>query len=328
MTKSLYEKAKEFLTGVQPAVPEGAAPAVVWDDLINAFIGAVITYIRGCAGGASTASARIKEGGAVSYVAALKIVKQQAPDLRGKARQAKAHELVAKGKDLTDEELADLCNQAKDIPIPSAPVGLWPMAILLCLCVGSATFAQDGPKGLWPVDEEQNVRLDKLEGEAAKIQSSFRTVQGQLDEIKNRLPAPVVDPRPVVDASAIDPVVALRQGLAELDARLDKLAAKQLPSPQKQVASSKVAAALNHSPAFEMHNGVMTHTSDAHLLHHGYKPADFAGLTPDQKDRLHGAAHGTGQLVAGSQLRQEARQQVAYETQCNGRSCRRVRRRG
>lgn len=114
----------------------------------------------------------------------------------------------------------------------------------------------------------------------------------------------------------------------EQNKRLDRLEAAVFPKEAKQVSPGMSlqdrpvgkALPLNHAPAYQIINGVLHHTSDAHLIQHGYSPEDLVGLTPAQKDALHGAAHGTQQLT------QPAKMQPQYQMICNGRSCRRVRR--
>ena len=76
---------------------------------------------------------------------------------------------------------------------------------------------------------------------------------------------------------------------------------------------STPAKALQAAPVYEIINGVPTHTSDAHLRFHGYTDQQLQGLTQEQKDRLHGAAHA-------------AQRTVTVSTVCNGRNCRRLRR--
>lgn len=89
---------------------------------------------------------------------------------------------------------------------------------------------------------------------------------------------------------------------------------------------SDLGKALQSAPAYEIHNGVRVHTSDAHLIHHGYSPAQFAGLTPDQKDRLHGAAHLPQKSIDRS-VQPVATVSAGYAEVCNSHSCRRIRRR-
>lgn len=86
--------------------------------------------------------------------------------------------------------------------------------------------------------------------------------------------------------------------------------------------------ALQAAPAYEVINGVLTHTSDAHLRFHGYTDAQIAGLSPEQKDRLHGAAHaGNFSVAATKPMKVSATVTTSYVDLCNGRNCRRIRRR-
>jgi hypothetical protein len=253
MIPSLFDKAGAFLKDSSPSTTE----KILDPTLIATFLSSVLSFIRGCSS-QTTAAERIKEGGPVAMGAALKIVREHT-DLKGAARRQKAAELVKTGKDLTPEEMQSLLSDAADIPVETPPTGVWPMAVLLCIFFfGSACQAQE-IKGIWPIDVEQNKRLDRLE------------------------------------------------------AAVFSKEAKEPSSPR--------SLPTNHAPAYQIINGVLHHTSDAHLIEHGYSPEDLVGLTQAQKDALHGAAH----AAQPSRALASAKQPV-YQTICNGRSCRRVKR--
>lgn len=110
-----------------------------------------------------------------------------------------------------------------------------------------------------------------------------------------------------------------------IEKRLDEISNKLSPAQVTSKAlSPSVAEALKHAPAYMIINGVMTHTSDDHLIQHGWKPEQLVGLTPDQKDRLHGASHGTAATAQAQQV--TATVSGNHVNLCNGRACRRLRR--
>lgn len=115
-----------------------------------------------------------------------------------------------------------------------------------------------------------------------------------------------------------------------IEKKLDELIAKSravkpATAVGQAVAFPSVVKALQSDPMYEIVNGVRTHTSDDHLIAHGWKPEQFAGMTPDQKDRLHGAAHANGIEPVVSQARVTATIQSGYAQVCNGKRCRRIR---
>lgn len=279
MLSSLQDKAASVLKNTQ-ADTEAAIDVV----LIQTFLSTILSFIRGCSS-QSTAEERIREGGPVAMHTALQVVKKTT-NLRGKERRQKAAELVEQGKKLTTEEMNSLLNDAKDLPTPKAPIGIWPVLLLLSLLLCSSSSAQE-PKGIWPVDIEQNRRLDALEASAGKTEETLRSVLVYLEQLKPE--------------SAKD-----KQAILDYSNRVKGM----LSSPQKNLP-------LNHAPAYQLVNGVRHHTSDQHLIEHGYTAEQIKGLTPDQKDALHGAAH------AGVFAVQQVQPQ--YQQVCNGRSCRRVR---
>lgn len=139
-------------------------------------------------------------------------------------------------------------------------------------------------------------------------------------------------------AIAGDQPVGIFQIDVEQNRRLDVLEKKvdeilnTMGKPAKSapaVTMPTVAAALAaRSPAYEIRDGVRYHTSDAHLIAHGWKPEQFAGLSPDQKDWLHGAAHAMGIEPAKTvTLQQQTTATISggYAEVCNGRRCRRFR---
>lgn len=279
MLSSLQDKAASVLKNTQ-----AGAEATIDVVLIQAFLSTILSFIRGCSS-QSTAEERIREGGPVAMHTALQVVKKTT-DLRGKERRQKAAELVEQGKKLTTDEMKSLLSDANDLPTPKTPVGVWPVLLLLSLSLCSTASAQE-PKGIWPVDIEQNRRLDALEASAGKTEETLRSVLVYLEQLK---PESAKDKQAILDYSN---------------------RVKGMLSPQK-------ALPLNHAPAYQLINGVRHHTSDQHLIEHGYTAEQIKGLTPEQKDALHGAAH-AGVFAAA------AAQQPQYQQVCNGRSCRRVR---
>ena len=102
-----------------------------------------------------------------------------------------------------------------------------------------------------------------------------------------------------------------------IEKRLDDIS-KRIGLEHSPGLAQRIEKALQSTPAYEIINGVQTHTSDAHLLFHGYTAAQIAGLTPDRKDRLHGEAHASSQKTVSMT--------TAYMEVCNGRRCRRIKR--
>lgn len=242
--------------------------------LVMAFMSAIITAWKNCRN-PEVAKAQTLAGGPVAFGQAIQIVRRET-NLRGKAARLKAMELVEAGKKLTPEELADIENEANDVPVNTVvPVGIFQLSLfMLCLLLFAAPA--QAQSGIFQIDIEQNRRLDVIEK--------------KLDDISNRigLTAPIV-----------------RAGTLE-------------------------GKTLQSAPAYEIVNGVQTHTSDAHLRFHGYTDEQIRGLTPDQKDRLHGAAHNGNfaqvKLAAVIPRQISATVTTGYVEICNGRKCRRLRR--
>lgn len=239
--------------------------------LILAFMSAIITAWKNCSN-PEVAKAQTLAGGPVAYGQAIRIVRSET-DLRGKAARLKAMELVKAGTKLTPEELADMENEAKDVPPNlSIPVGIFQLSLIM-FCILLFTAPAHAQSGIFQIDIEQNRRLDQLEK--------------KVDDIAVRI-------------GIVSPVV-----------------------------TAPAAKALQSAPAYEIINGVRTHTSDAHLRFHGYTDAQIAGLSPEQKDRLHGAAHNGNFAVAGAVVAPVKRivtVSAAFVDVCNGRKCRRIRR--
>ena len=241
--------------------------------LFSAIAGFILQIVKGCSS-PDAAKAQIKAGGPVAFSHAMHVVKQNT-DLRGKPARRKAQELVSAGTQMSEEELDDLVNDAKDAPtLPVTPNGIFQLIAVVSVLLFAASAIAQEPVGIFQIDVEQNRRLDVIEK--------------KLDELVAKS---------AKTASAVGQPATL-------------------PS---------VVKALQSNPAYEIINGVRTHTSDAHLIAHGWKPEQFAGMTPDQKDRLHGAAHALGIEPAVSPMRTTATVQGGYAEICNGQRCRRVR---
>lgn len=254
---------KETLDKLAAVITE--PDAMIDPSLVLAFMSAIITAWKNCSN-PEVAKAQTLAGGPVAYGQAIRIVRSET-DLRGKAARLKAMELVKAGTKLTPEEIADMENEAKDVPTNlSIPVGIFQLSLFM-LCILLFTAPAHAQSGIFQIDIEQNRRLDQLEK--------------KVDDIAIRI-------------GIVSPVV--------------------------------VAPA---APAYEIINGVRTHTSDAHLRFHGYTDAQIAGLSPEQKDRLHGAAHNGNFAVAGAVVAPVKRivtVSAAFVDVCNGRKCRRIRR--
>lgn len=175
---------------------------------------------------------------------------------------------------------------------PKAEKEIMRTALFACLLlVSTVGLAQESPKGIWPIDEVQNARLDSLENEVAKAKASVQSLQEQLTKLKEPVSAPASTP------------------------------------PQKAVAKRDVSRLFNHPPAFLSDRfGQQYNTTDQHLLEHGYTPEEIKGLTPAQKNALHGAAH-AGQMAAAPVAAVQY-STAQYSIECNGRRCRKVRRHG
>lgn len=379
MIQSLKDKATKFLADAKDAATS-VEQAVDFTAILS-FVSSIITAIRGCTS-QTTAQERIKEGGPVAMGAALSVVRESHPELKRLARRQKAAELVDQGTKLSDDEMKDLMSQASDIPVASAPTGVWPMILAFTALLLFSASAQ-AQEGVWPIDEVQNQRLDKLEGEAAKIQSSFQALNSKIDTLIQKSTA---SPAPAVAASTETELdeIAVQRIMESFDARLDKLeqpktglpsTAKEFPaapaektgwekmtagqqkafkaelksirealteinagSPQKQqvAAGRNLQPLYNHSPAFMGDSaGNLLNTTDQHLLDHGFTRQEISGLTAQQKNSLHGAAHAghvpqPGRVLAAGNTVTVSRA-VTYQAasgECNGRRCNRARRRG
>lgn len=262
---------------------------VIDPTLVMAFLSAVITAWKSCRN-PEVAKAQTLAGGPVAYGQAIKIVRQET-DLRGKPARMKAMALVEAGTKLTPDEIAELENESKDVPSNtggiSVPVGIFQLSLFL-ICLLFFTAPVQAQSGIFQIDVEQNRRLDVLEK--------------KVDDIANRIGLNT----PIVVAPAV----------------------------KSTLPSAALSMALKVAPAYEIHNGVQTHTSDAHLLSHGYTASQIAGLTPVQKDHLHGAAHAGNfspqQIQAatkGTLTQRTVTVSAEYVDLCQGRNCRRIRRR-
>lgn len=160
--KSLGLKIQEALVAAKvidaPESGEAAFDPTLW----LSFISGVVEIFRGCRNPA-TAREHIKEGSAVSYRYAVQLAKDEG--YKGNERKRVAKELVAKGKTLTDEELDGIQKDAEDLPQPPPTAGgFWPMWIaILALLIPAAVYSQEKPTSFWPIDIEQNRRLDDHE---------------------------------------------------------------------------------------------------------------------------------------------------------------------
>lgn len=126
--------------------------------LIVALVGQIITAIRGCRS-PERAKAQIREGGAVAYSQAIRIVRDEG--YKGREARELATDIVREGVNMTDAELDELITESKDLPQPPpAAGGFWPMWGLLLLALPSVGLAQDSTTKFWPIDAEQNRRLD------------------------------------------------------------------------------------------------------------------------------------------------------------------------
>ena len=128
--------------------------------LIMTFITAILSIWKGCSSPAA-AKAQTKAGGPVAFGHALQVVRQET-DLRGKYARRKAAELVEAGKNLTEEELDDMANDAKDAPDKPKGIFHFSWLPLFLLLVPSVSLASP-PAGIFQIDVEQNRRLDVIE---------------------------------------------------------------------------------------------------------------------------------------------------------------------
>lgn len=129
--------------------------------LILAWADAILNLIRRCRSPES-AKAQIRKGGPVSFGQALTIVHDRT-DLRGRPARMKARELMEAGAKLTDEELADLVEDAQDIPAPIPRGGIFQLLWLIGAMLLAASTAHAQPAGMFQIDVEQNRRLDVIE---------------------------------------------------------------------------------------------------------------------------------------------------------------------
>lgn len=82
------------------------------------------------------------------------------------------------------------------------------------------------------------------------------------------------------------------------------------------------------TPWYVMVNGRPQNASVDHLVKwHGYKASDLAGLNYDQLNRIHGWEHTHGKATVTVAVNSQQNEGAVYEyqTQCDGKSCRRVR---
>lgn len=283
MKQSILDKLAAAITNPDEAIDP---------TLVMAFLSAVITAWKSCRN-PEVAKAQTLAGGPVAYGQAIRIVRQET-DLRGKPARMKAMALVEAGTKLTPEEIAELENEAKDVPaatggfgVTSIPVGIFQFSLIMS-CLLFFTAPVQAQSGIFQIDIEQNRRLDVLEK--------------KIDDIANQIGLNT----PIVVAPAL----------------------------KSTLPATALSMAMRVQPAYEIRNGIQTHTSDAHLLQHGYTASQIAGLTPDQKDHLHGAAHAGNfspqQVQAatkGNLTQRTVTVSAEYVDLCQGRNCRRIRRR-
>jgi len=120
--------------------------------MIIGIVSSIFEMIRGCSSPAS-ASRQIKRGKSLAYRSVKKALKKQGYE--GNVKKV-AREIAEKGRDLSEEEIQMILDDAADVPQPPPkPGGLWPLWVLLPLLL-MPSFAQ---AGLWPVVEDKSVEV-------------------------------------------------------------------------------------------------------------------------------------------------------------------------
>ena len=140
----------------------GKTAPVLTLEFITGIIGAITAAIRGCRS-PETAASHIKDGTPTAYLAMRKVYRDEG--YRGRDLKKMAMEAAKEGTKMSEAELQFLISEAKDVPapIPVAPPNSWWPAVLLFALVllSNSASASDMPKMWWPIDAEQNTRLDK-----------------------------------------------------------------------------------------------------------------------------------------------------------------------
>lgn len=283
--------------------------------IIITVIGMILDFIKSCRN-QGEAAARIKEGGALSFMGVRKALTAggYADELNSRERRIKirevAREMTAKGKTATQADIDAILAEANDIPDPpgGGATGPWPFAILLAVGLIFSNVAQ--AQSPFPVDYQP------------AAQPSTSLYQPSADLTSGPWPQLTEDvsfiKREVTSLGAAVTQMAQQQQ-AILD-RLDKLAAERVapeapavetpapppePSPQKTSGIAYKGRSIGDVGAFIKANPYQTQAVmakgyenqiDSHLRSHGYS-GSFSGLDYGTKIHLHSIAHRSGSPV-------------------------------
>lgn len=147
----------------------------IQEELLDMFMGFLLESLRGCLS-PEKAMAHLQSGSPIVYTQAIRFLRENT-ELRGKELRKAASHLVSKGCSLTTSECQELLSLAADTPQPApSEGGFWPIwpavmgSLVFILFFCSSVQAQFG---FWPIDVEQNKRLDKIEQQITKIEQSL-----------------------------------------------------------------------------------------------------------------------------------------------------------